>query len=95
MEISSSMEGLQSLLGAEAVSAQQVKNSTKAAGGAAGSDQATVSSAGSEMAQMADDADVRTDKVAGIQAALDSGSYNVPSSAVASKVVDSMMGGES
>jgi anti-sigma28 factor (negative regulator of flagellin synthesis) len=36
---------------------------------------------------------VRTDKVAGIQAALAAGSYNVPASAVASKMVDSMLGG--
>ena len=35
---------------------------------------------------------VRADKVAQIQAALASGTYNVPASAVASKVVDSMLG---
>jgi anti-sigma28 factor (negative regulator of flagellin synthesis) len=31
------------------------------------------------------------DKVAGVQAALAAGTYNVPPSAVASKMVDSMM----
>jgi anti-sigma28 factor (negative regulator of flagellin synthesis) len=35
------------------------------------------------------------EKVAEIQAALASGSYNVPSSAVASKVVDAMLGDQS
>jgi anti-sigma28 factor (negative regulator of flagellin synthesis) len=37
---------------------------------------------------------VRTDKVAGIQAALAAGTYGVPASAVASKMVDAMLGGE-
>jgi anti-sigma28 factor (negative regulator of flagellin synthesis) len=44
---------------------------------------------------MAGDSDVRMDKVAEIQAALSSGSYNAPASAVASKVVDSMLGDQS
>jgi anti-sigma28 factor (negative regulator of flagellin synthesis) len=35
------------------------------------------------------------DKVASIQAALASGSYNVSAGAVAAKVVDSMLGGQS
>jgi hypothetical protein len=44
------------------------------------------------VALSATDSDVRMDKVASIQAALASGTYNVPASAVASKMVDSMMG---
>jgi negative regulator of flagellin synthesis FlgM len=40
----------------------------------------------------AGDEAVRTDKVASIQAALAAGTYNVSSMAVASKVVDSMLG---
>ena len=35
------------------------------------------------------------DKVAGIQAALAAGTYNVPAADVATKVVDSMLGGQS
>jgi anti-sigma28 factor (negative regulator of flagellin synthesis) len=34
------------------------------------------------------------DKVASVQAALEAGTYNVPASAVASRVVDAMLGGE-
>jgi negative regulator of flagellin synthesis FlgM len=41
---------------------------------------------------MAGDAEVRMDKVASIQAALAAGTYNVPAAAVASRVVDSMLG---
>jgi anti-sigma28 factor (negative regulator of flagellin synthesis) len=40
------------------------------------------------------ESDVRTDKVAAVQAALEAGTYDVPASAVASKVVDAMLGGE-
>jgi flagellar biosynthesis anti-sigma factor FlgM len=59
-----------------------------------GSDRATVSSAGSEVSQTAGEAGVRPEKVAAIQAALMAGSYNVPASAVASKMVDAMLGGD-
>jgi len=98
MDIRSGLEGLKSLLGtgaAEAASTQQARGTASAASSGIGSDQATVSSAGSEISQMAGDSDVRMDKVAEIQAALSSGSYNVPASAVASKVVDAMLGGQS
>jgi negative regulator of flagellin synthesis FlgM len=98
MDIRSGLEGLKSLLGtpaAEAASTQQTRGSASAAASAIQSDQATVSSAGSEISQMAGDSDVRMEKVAEIQAALASGSYNVPSSAVASKVVDAMLGDQS
>jgi flagellar biosynthesis anti-sigma factor FlgM len=95
MDIRSSLEGLNSILGTEtasSVAAKQTKGGSTAAASAAGSDQATVSSAGSEISQLADSSDVRLDKVTEIQSALASGSYNVAASAVASKVVDSMLG---
>ncbi len=99
MDIRNSLEGLKSLLGAGATTStaapQSKSGATTAGGSALGSDRATLSSAGSEVAQTASDSTVRMDKVASIQAALASGSYDVSASAVASKVVDSMLGSSS
>jgi len=98
MDISSSLDGLKSLLGVNtpAPAAPQTTNTTSTTSSTSGlgSDRATFSSAGNEVALTASAPDVRTDKVAGIQAALAAGTYNVPASAVASKVVDSMLGGD-
>ncbi|MGD0097638.1 MAG: flagellar biosynthesis anti-sigma factor FlgM [Terracidiphilus sp.] len=95
--IRSSLEGLKSLLGTPATApavSQPAKSSGAAGGAGLGSDMATFSSAASEVAQTAGDSSVRMDKVAGIQAALAAGSYNVSAGAVASKVVDSMLAGQ-
>jgi negative regulator of flagellin synthesis FlgM len=96
MDIRSSLDGLKSLLGAPAAApaATQQPKSVAAGASALGSDRATFSSAASEVSQTAGDSGVRMDKVAGIQAALAAGSYNVSAGAVASKVVDSMLGGQ-
>ena len=97
MDIRSSLDGLKSLLGTQAstpAATQQPKSSSTSGGNALGSDLATFSSAASEVSQTACDASVRMDKVAGIQAALAAGSYNVSAGAVASKVVDSMLAGQ-
>jgi negative regulator of flagellin synthesis FlgM len=96
MDIRSSLDGLKSLLGsapAAPAAPQAAKSGATAAGSAMGSDQATFSNAASEVSLTAADAGVRMDKVAGIQAALAAGTYNVPASAVAAKLVDSMLGG--
>jgi negative regulator of flagellin synthesis FlgM len=88
---------LKSLLGVTppTPSAPQSSNATAPNGGSGlGSDRATLSGAGSEISQTATDSGVRTDKVSAIQAALAAGSYSVPASAVASKMVDAMLGGE-
>jgi negative regulator of flagellin synthesis FlgM len=98
MDIRSSLEGLKSLLGTPApapATTTQPKSGSTAGGSALGSDRATFSSAGSEVSQTAGDTAVRMDKVASIQAALAAGTYNVSAGAVASKVVDSMLGGQS
>ena len=94
MEIRNNLEGLNSLLGVNApdVAAERSKGQSTAASSALGADHATLSSAASEMAQAAGNEDVRMEKVAAIQAALANGTYSVPASAVASKVVDSMLG---
>jgi flagellar biosynthesis anti-sigma factor FlgM len=97
MDIRSSLDGLKSLLGVSpaatgATAATQAKSSTTASSASGlGSDSATLSSAGSEVSLTAADDGVRTDKVATIQAALVSGTYNVPATDVASKVVDAML----
>jgi negative regulator of flagellin synthesis FlgM len=95
MEISSSLNGLRSLLGvgSAAQGATQANNAAATTGSGLDSDRATLSGAGGEVAQTASGDDVRTDKVAAIQSALSAGTYNVAASAVASKLVDSMLGG--
>ena len=97
MDIRSSLDGLKSLLVVTppATSAPHSANSTSATGASGlGSDSATFSSAGSEVSLTAADSGIRMDKVASVQAALAAGTYNVPASAVASKMVDAMLGGE-
>lgn len=94
MDIRNSLDGLKSLLGVSQAppSAPQSKPPGAASPSALPSDSATLSSAGSHVALTASDSDVRPEKVAGIQAALASGTYNVAPSAVASKMVDAMLG---
>jgi negative regulator of flagellin synthesis FlgM len=96
MDIRNSLDGLKSLLGVPpaATAATQPQPSTAASPSALSSDRATLSSAGSEVALTAADSDVRPEKVASIQAALASGTYNVPPAAVASKMVDAILGGQ-
>jgi negative regulator of flagellin synthesis FlgM len=94
MDVRNSLDGLRSLLGVNqpAPSATQNKGNTAPGASSFDSDRATLSSAASEMSQAVSDDGVRTDKVAAIQAALAAGTYSVPASAVASKVIDSMLG---
>jgi negative regulator of flagellin synthesis FlgM len=96
MDIRSSLDGLKSLLGVNppAPAATQPRSTAAAGGSALASDRATLSNAGSEVSQTASESDVRTEKVASVQAALAAGTYNVPASAVASKVVDAMLSGD-
>ena len=94
MEIHNSLDGLKSLLGVSsaAPAPSETRSSATASGSGLGSDRATVSNVASEAAQSAGDDGVRMDKVASVQAALAAGTYNVPASAVAMKLVDSMLG---
>jgi negative regulator of flagellin synthesis FlgM len=94
MDIRSSLDGLKSLLGVPPASTPptQTKSTPTTIPTAFSSDRATFSSAGSEVAQASSSSDVRMEKVTSIQAALAAGTYNVPASAVASKMVDSMLG---
>ena len=95
MDIRTGFDGLRSLLGVSqptATSAQPAKSGAAKENNPVSSDVATLSSAGSEVAQSAADDGVRMDKVSSIQAALAAGTYNVPASAVASRMVDAMLG---
>jgi negative regulator of flagellin synthesis FlgM len=97
MDIRNGMDGLKTLLGVPATTpaqAQQVKSEKVAGATPLAGDHATLSSAGAEVAQIASESDARMDKVASVQAALAARSYSVPASAVASKVVEAMLGGE-
>jgi len=92
MDIRNSLDGLKSLLGVAQPAPAEPKPASPPSASPLSSDSATVSSAGSQVARTASDSEVRPEKVASIQAALASGTYNVPASAVASKMVDSMLG---
>ena len=95
MDIRTGFDGLRSLLGVNQTAPSATQPSR---GGAAkeanplSSDRATLSSVASEVALSAADGGVRMDKVSAIQAALSTGTYNIPASAVASRMVDAMLG---
>ena len=95
MDIRNSMDGLRSLLGVNPTPAQapQPKGSAAATGSAFDTDRATLSTAANEVSQAMSDEGVRPEKVAEIQSALAAGTYDVPASAVASKLVDAMLSG--
>jgi len=96
MDIRNSLEGLRSLLGTAGTASTAAQPARAPQAGinseAMGADRATLSSAASHVAQSASETGVRMDKVAGIQSALAAGTYAVPPAAVASKVVDAMLG---
>jgi negative regulator of flagellin synthesis FlgM len=94
MNVQNNLQGMQQLLSSQEVT----KAENGRPGGAAqaktesGTDQATLSSAASVAAQTSPDADVRMEKVAQVQQALAQGTYSVPSSEVAGKMIDQMLG---
>ena len=98
------INSLQKMLGALQVNESSNVSSTAAtrAGSSSGStigsttigtsvDHASLSAAGGLAAQSTDMSDVRTTKVAELRQAIASGTYNVPASAVADKMVESML----
>lgn len=97
MDVRNSLEGLKTILGVSqpTTAATPGKSNNSLSGSSAmGADQATLSSAGSAVSTTLGDSSVRADKVASIQAALAAGTYNVPASALASKLVESMLGAQ-
>lgn len=95
MDIRNNLDGLKSLFGVESAAPATARHTQGKSidAGALGSDRATLSSAGSEVSQTAGEDGVRSEKVASIQAALAAGTYSVPAAAVATKLVDAMLGG--
>lgn len=93
MNVNNSLQGLQQLFSSQDAThpAGKAGGSTEAAAGA-GTDQATLSSAASVAAALAPDSDVRMEKVAAIQQALGTGTYSVPATEVAGKIMDHMFG---
>ena len=88
MNVSNNLQALQQLFSSPEVTEAAGKTSAQGSQRAeAEGDQATLSTAASMAAAAA-----RMDKVAEIQQALASGSYNVPASAVAGKMIDQMLG---
>lgn len=93
MEIRNNLDALRTLLGVSAPAEQKtgvrnVESSPLELGG----DQATLSAGAAAISQIDNGGDVRMDKVAAVQAALASGTYHVPASAVAGKMMDAMLG---
>lgn len=54
-------------------------------------DEASLSKAGGLIAQIFGGSDVRTDKVAALQQSIGNGTYNVPSSEIAGKIIQSLL----
>lgn len=93
MDIRNSYDNLQQVIGTQ--SSATTANSNRAAKTSSSSldgDQAQVSSAANMITLAASSSDVRMDKVQSIKSALEAGTYNVDPSAVASKVIDHMLG---
>lgn len=94
MNVNNNLQGLQQLLSSQEVAKEE--SAKRGSGAAAGTqrlaDEATLSSAASLAAQTAPDADVRMQKVAAVQQALAAGTYSVPSTEVAGKMMDAMLG---
>jgi negative regulator of flagellin synthesis FlgM len=74
---------------------EQVKQTNNNGGQTAAvqqTDNASLTSTAGVLAQSVNGDDVRSEKVAALQAAIASGTYNVPASAVADKLIESMLG---
>jgi flagellar biosynthesis anti-sigma factor FlgM len=93
MNVKNDLQAVQQMLGSQqAAGAGGAKARGTAQTGMAGADEATLSSAASLAAKAASTSDVRMDKVSHVQQALAAGTYAVPSSEVAGKMIDQMLG---
>ncbi len=97
MNVNNNLQGLQQLFASQEMAQTGSKAGTGTSDAAAeqsGADKATLSTAASLAAAgaAAPDSDVRMEKVNAIQQALASGTYNVPASEVAGKMIDDLLG---
>lgn len=95
MDVRNNLDGLRSLFGVQSPSTSpaSTRNGTETSASELTGDRATLSSAGSEVSLESGSDGVRMDKVTAVQAALAAGTYSVPASAVAAKMVDAMLAG--
>lgn len=94
MNVNNDVQGLQQLFPTQEI-AKAEPAATPRSGAetvSAASDQATLSPAASMAAEAAQDSGVRMDKVTAVQQAIAAGTYHVPSSEVAGRMIDQMMG---
>jgi negative regulator of flagellin synthesis FlgM len=95
MNVNNSIENLSPILSSQPVPVSgNVKGGNTAVPEGTQKDTAQVSAVATQVAQSASASDVRLDKVASIQAALQAGTYQVPASAVAQSVIDAMLAPE-
>lgn len=96
MEIRNNMDALRTLLGVSAPAEQRVgTRNTDAPVLQLEGDKATLSSGAAAVSQSAASSDVRMEKVSAVQSALAAGTYSVPASAVAGKMMEAMLNGGS
>ena len=92
MNISNGIENLAQIFSAQpAPAASPAKSSNPSQSAALASDKAQLSIVATQVAQSSSTSDVRLDKVASIQSALQAGTYDVAASDVAQKVIASML----
>jgi flagellar biosynthesis anti-sigma factor FlgM len=98
MEIRNNAEALKTFLGVSTLSGNgqtmrrpEIERAQTAFGG----DEATLSQVGTEFAGAAGQEGVRMDKVVAVQQALAAGTYSIPASKVADKVIDAMLASSS
>ncbi|HTV16509.1 MAG TPA: flagellar biosynthesis anti-sigma factor FlgM [Acidobacteriaceae bacterium] len=94
MNVNNDVQGLQQLFPTQEIgkteAAAPQRSGTETSSSAV--DQATLSPAASMAAEAAQDSGVRMDKVTAVQQAIAAGTYSVPSSDVAGKIIDQMLG---
>lgn len=92
MSITKGIENLSQIFPAQASPpATAAKSSSPPQSEGLGADKAELSTVATQVAQSAATSDVRLDKVASIQSALQAGTYNVSAADVAQKIITSML----